>query len=32
MTRRVLHLDTHWDPGEAYTALELIDALREQII
>lgn len=32
MTLRVLRLYTYWNAGEATTALELIDTLREQII
>ena len=32
MSMRILHLRTHWNAGDAHVALELIDALREQIL
>jgi hypothetical protein len=32
MSMKVLRVHTHWEAGEAYSLLELIDALREAIV
>lgn len=32
MSMKVLRMQTHWDAGEAYAVLEVLDALREEII
>lgn len=32
MSMHILHVDTYWSTEEAYTLLELLDALREEIL